>query len=69
MIKNKLGEKEEKKDFFLKFDGTLSQRHNYWHQVQAEILAANVDWADFVGLDIKRPQSYSHFKRRKLGAD
>ena len=48
MIKNELGEKEENKDFFLKFEGTLSQRHNYWHQVQAEILATNVNWADFV---------------------
>ena len=48
MIKNELGEKQEKKDFCLKLDGTLNQRHTYWHQIQAEILATNVNWADFV---------------------
>ena len=48
MIKAELGTKEEKKAFFLKKDGTLNQKHGYWHQVQAEILGANVGWADFV---------------------
>ena len=26
----------------------LSKTHSYWHQVQGEIYAANVLWADFV---------------------
>ena len=48
MIEFTLGDKKDKKDFFLKRDGSLNRQHGYWHQVQGEILAANVQWADFV---------------------
>ena len=48
MIKTELHNKLEKKDFFLKHDGSLNQKHSYWHQVQGEIYAAKVQWADFV---------------------
>ena len=26
----------------------MQKNHNYWHQVQAEIVAVNVSWAHFV---------------------
>lgn len=48
MIKTELHNKLEKKYFFLKHDGSLNQKHSYWHQVQGEIYAAKVQWADFV---------------------
>ena len=48
MITKELGDKQEKKDFFLKADGTMNKKHSYWHQVQAEISVMNVQWADFV---------------------
>ena len=38
--------KKEKKDFFLKSDGSMYEKHPYWHQIQAEMLATGVQWAD-----------------------
>ena len=48
MLKLELKDKEEKKAFFLKADGTVNERHCYWHQVQAEMYATSVSWCDFV---------------------
>ena len=54
MVKLELGkdkdgnDKEEKKAFFLKSDLTMNKNHAYWHQVQAEMFALKVEWADFV---------------------
>ena len=41
-------EKKEKKDFFLKSDGSLYEKHPYWHQIQAEMFATSLQWADLV---------------------
>ena len=42
MLEIELGNKE-KKDF-----KKLQTKHNYWHQVQAEMVAVNISWAHFV---------------------
>ena len=48
MVAEELKGKDKKKSFFLTATKELNKEHNYWHQVQAEILAANVTWAHFV---------------------
>ena len=45
-IEFKSSKKKEKKDFFLRSDGSLNERHPYWHQIQAEMFATSVRWAD-----------------------
>ena len=34
--------------FYLEKSGTLNPKHAYWHQIQGEIAAANVNWGHFV---------------------
>ena len=46
MLKLELKDKEEKKAFFLKADGTVNERHGYW-QIQAEMYATSVSWCRF----------------------
>ena len=48
MVAEELKGKDKKKSFFLTATKELNKEHNYWHQVQAEILTANVTWAHFV---------------------
>ena len=38
--------KHKKKDFFLMSDCSLNEQHSYWHQIQGEIYATGVPWAD-----------------------
>ena len=35
-------------NFYLKRNGTLNENHNYWHQVQGEMISSNATWAHFV---------------------
>ena len=43
-----LNGKEEKGGFFLTHEKDLQVKQNYWHQVQAEMVAVGVNWAHFV---------------------
>ena len=47
IIEKEVGNKTSN-NFYLNSDGTINERHNYWHQVQGEMTAANVTWAHFV---------------------
>ena len=48
MMEMELKCKESLKGFFLTKEGSLNPEHNYWHQVQAEMFAADVNWGHFV---------------------
>ena len=48
MIQEELKGKDATNGFFLTHDGKLNENHHYFHQVQGEIAAANVNWAHFV---------------------
>jgi len=48
IIDTELNGKEEKDSFYLTKFIKMQKNHNYWHQVQAEIVAVNVSWAHFV---------------------
>ena len=48
ILQIELGNKEEKDSFYLTKCKKLQTRHNFWQQVQAEIVAVNVSWAHFV---------------------
>lgn len=48
MKKIELRGKQENKQFCLNVNDMLVKGHNYWHQVQAEMAAVNVEWAHFV---------------------
>ena len=41
-------ENKKTNNVYLNPDGTLNENHNYWHQVQGEMLSANANWAHFV---------------------
>ena len=48
MVEVELKGKESVKGFFLTKEGSLNPEHNYWHQVQAEMVAADLTWCHFV---------------------
>ena len=48
IIEVELNGKEEKGGFYLTSEKKLTVNHNYWHQVQAEMVAVGVNWAHFV---------------------
>ena len=48
MLQDKLKGQENAASFFVTKKGELKEAHNYWHQVQGEMVAANVSWAHFV---------------------
>lgn len=48
MITKELNGSYQKPSFYLTSNGELNNQHNYWHQVQGEIHATGVEWADFV---------------------
>ena len=48
MIGAELKGKNEVKSFYLTAEKELNKNHQYWHQVQGEMVAACVSWAHFV---------------------
>lgn len=48
MIQMELKDKDSVKGFYLTKSLSLNSKHNYWHQVQAEMAATNTMWAHFV---------------------
>ena len=48
MVAEEVKGKDKKTSFFLTTTKDINKEHIYWHQVQAEILAANGTWAHFV---------------------
>ena len=48
MIASELGDKDERKTFYLTNHMQLNQKHPYWHRLQAEIASVGVTWAHFV---------------------
>ena len=48
MIEAELKGKSEVKSFYLTAENELNKSHQYWHQVQGEMVAVGVSWAHFV---------------------
>ena len=47
MINRELKEKSVSASFYLTKSGEMNTNHPYWHQVQGEMAATNLEWADF----------------------
>ena len=47
MIQSELKEKMCLNSFYLTKLGKINTNHPYWHQVQGEMAATNLEWADF----------------------
>lgn len=47
-MKEEVENKKKTSNFYLKRDRTLNENHNYWHQVEGEMISANATWAHFV---------------------
>ena len=47
MIQSELNEKMCSNSFYLTKLGQMNTNHPYWHQVQGEMAATNLEWADF----------------------